>query len=67
MNTRFAVPSSVPDDPPVTPGHRWGVASPEGDGANARSAPDDVAPRVADPETPARADNGPGEAAASPK
>jgi hypothetical protein len=67
MNTRLAEPTSVPDELPVAPGHSSGAASPEGEGANARSAPDDAPPRVADAELPARAANGPGAAAASPK
>jgi hypothetical protein len=67
MNTRFAVPSSVPDEPLATPRHSCGAAGPEADGATARSAPDDVPSRVGDCEPAARAANGPGEAAASPK
>lgn len=61
------MPRSVPDEPPVTPGQSWGAASPEADGASDRAAPDDVPPPTTDRDPDERADNGPGEAAASPK
>jgi hypothetical protein len=67
MNTRVAVPSWVPDEPPVAPGHVWGAARPEADGASDRAAPDDVPRSVLGRDPEERAANGPGEAAASPK
>jgi hypothetical protein len=67
VNTRVAVPRSVPEEPVATPGQIWGAASPETDGDDVRFVPGASPPRTGDPDPDAGAANGPGDAAASPK
>ena len=67
VNTRVAVPRSVPDDPVATPGQICGATSPETDGDEVRFGPDASPGRTWEPDPDVGAANGPGDAAASPK